>query len=83
MDSSFSSDSSFITDGSQIISYNLKSDSSNLSTTLYNNFIDLATDSTENINSTITSSETTNLSNILANATSSTITSNENFSNNK
>ncbi|CAG8696877.1 14959_t:CDS:1, partial [Dentiscutata heterogama] len=63
-------DLSFITNGS---SYNLKLEASNLSASLYNDFIDLTTDSIEDISSTVISLKTTNLSNISTNATSSTI----------
>jgi hypothetical protein len=77
------SDSSFLSDSneSQSTSYNsiLRSESSNLSMSLYNNFIDLTTDSIESANSTITSSEITDLA-ISTNTTSSSIIANENLS---
>ncbi|CAG8581517.1 11061_t:CDS:2, partial [Scutellospora calospora] len=74
-------DSSFITNESQSTSYNniLRSESSNLSMSLYNNFIDLTTDLIESANSTITSSEITDLA-ISTNTTSSSIITNENLS---
>ncbi|CAG8471657.1 7685_t:CDS:2 [Dentiscutata erythropus] len=73
-------DLSFITNRS---SYNLKSESSNLLASLYNDFINLTTDSIEDISSKVISSDTMNLSNISTNTTSSTIISNKDFSDNE